>query len=156
MKKILSITSITWIFFSCTKEKTTNYSAFLKNGTSHQIVIKGYTNGSVFQNDIIQLAPGETKQIANGTDRGIVENGGFTPYHFQTSDSLRVTFDNQYTLTHYFKTPSSLYPKHYLYSSLRNIGNYQSYVLQSRDLSKFKRENVYNYEFSEQDYLDAK
>lgn len=140
---------------SCTKEEITNYYAYLKNKTTHQVEIIPYSNGMGVPANVIILTPDGEKQIANGFDRGIVGNAGFNSGVFSNVDSIQVTFDNIYTITHYINTPVNLYPKHYLYRSLRNIANYLSYIFKSEDVSKTKRINTYIFEFTEQDYLDA-
>ena len=144
-----------FLFSSCIKEKTTSYFTLLKNPTSHKIIIKSYSSGTVDNNHIISLMPNSEFQIANGFDRGIIGNAGFNSPYFENKDSVRVTFDNLYTITHYFKLPVNFETKYYLYGSNRNLGNYLSYNYSFNDISNYKRDNRYNYIFLEQDYLDA-
>ena len=141
---------------SCRKEQSTNYLANLKNNSTHNIVIRPFANGQVVTNNIITLAQMTNIQIANGSDRGLNGNSGFSSKYFENVDSMRVTFDNMYTITHYGKTPVSFNNKYYLYTSTRNILNYLSYKFDSKILAKTQWENTYNLEFIEQDYLDAK
>ena len=155
MKKI----AILIYFFgliSCIKEKTTSFTATLRNTTSHQIIIKPYSFGNIVSNNIISLLPNTEFQLAKGFDRGINGNAGFSSMYFENADSLKVTFDNLYSITHYFKTPATYNNKYYSYSSLRNLGNYLSFNFNSIDISSYKRENTYTYTFVEQDYLDSK
>lgn len=86
----------------------------------------------------------------------IVGNAGFNSKYLNGSDSIIVLFDNLYSITHYINTPLLTARKYYLYASHRNLNNKDSYVYTYRDISKQKRETTYTYEFTEQDYLDAK
>lgn len=140
----------------CTKEKITIYKAFLKNTTNHEIKIIPYFSGITYSNKNVILHPGDSVKIGDGFDRGLVNHGGFSSEYLSGSDSLVVSFDNLYTITHYFTTPSTLSNKHYLYSSGRNLGNYLNWEYSYSDLSKNKREAIYLYKFIEQDFLDAK
>ena len=140
----------------CRKEESTNYKTNLKNISTHNIIIRPFSNGQIVSNNIITLTPNMSIEIANGSDRGLNGNSGFSSKYFENVDSMRVTFDNMYTITHYGKTPVSLNNKYYLYTSNRNILNYLSYSFDSKILAKTQWENTYNFEFIEQDYLDAK
>ena len=144
------------IFGSCRKEDITIYYAYIKNTTTHQIEIKPYSAGMLVTMNVITLSANQDIQIANGTIRGISQNSGFGSKYFANADSLKVTFDGLYSITHYFITPASFAPKYYLNTSTRNLGNKNSYFLNGVDLSKHRRENTYTYEFSEIDYSDAR
>ena len=144
------------IFFSCIKESNTHYVAYLFNKTNHVIEIRPFYSG-VASSNVIVLGANETKEIASGNDRGInSSSAGFTSKYFAGSDSCVVVFDNTYKITHYLNTPASLNLKYYLYTSTRNILNLKSYLTETTDISKHSRENIFKYEFIEQDYLDAK
>ena len=147
---------VTVFLGACTKEKITLYHANLKNNTTHKIEIKPYFNGTTSIDKIVTLMPNETHEIANGFDRGIVGNAGFTSRTFSGSDSIIVIFDNIYSITHYFNSPVFLSKKFYFLTSNRNIYNKDNYLYSYNDLSKNKRESNYVYEFIDQDYLDAK
>jgi hypothetical protein len=140
----------------CYKEDSTLYYAYMKNTTSHRIEIKPYFAGSVPINKIITLVANDTKEIATGFDRGIVGNAGFNSSYLSGSDSIIVVFDNLYSITHYFSSPAVHTPKYYFLTSNRNIYNKDNYVYTYQDLSKHQRKSTYNYEFKEQDYLDAR
>jgi hypothetical protein len=144
-----------FLFVGCTKEQITNYKANLSNTTIHTIVIRPYFGGSVPNNKIITLTPNGTFQIANGTDWGIVNNGGFDSDSFGGSDSIVVTFDNIYSITHYTTQLTLLASKYYLVSSNRNLYNKNSYLYTYQDPSKTRRESNYLYKFVEQDFLDT-
>ena len=88
---------------------------------------------------------------------GNVSVPGFTSKYFGSSDdSIIVVYDDLYKITHYANTPSQLAPKYYLFSSLRNIGNSLSYRFVSTPISRHNNNNAHYYDFTEQDYLDAK
>lgn len=147
------------IIASCTKEKITVYSVYAKNSTNHQIKIVPYFSGVIDNAKILFLNPGDSIKFAYGFERGIVNHGGFGSGLFSgisSNDSVVILFDNLYSISHYLNTPSSLAPKYYLHSSLRNFGNYLSWEYSADDISKNKREAFYLYKFIEQDYLDAR
>jgi hypothetical protein len=154
--KYIHILSASLLLIQCAKEKITLYHAFCKNTTSHKIEIRPYFSGSVPSNKIVVLNSNETREIANGFNRGIVGNAGFDSNYLSGSDSIVVVFDNLYAITHYFIQPAMLSSRHYLLSSNRNIYNKDNYTYTFADISKNKRESNYVYEFKEQDYLDAK
>src|SRR6188768_2813313 len=151
MKYLIIAISILFLT-GCIKEEITLYYAHAKNLTSHKIEIKPYFSGSVPASKIIVLMANETKEIANGFDRGIAGNVGFNSNYLSGSDSIIIMFDNLYSITHYFTQPNSFASKYYLYTSNRNICNKDNYIYTYEDLSKHKRENQYVYEFTEQDY----
>ncbi len=141
---------------SCRKDGITIYSGDLKNATTHSIKILFYSKGAIINQNTINLNSGTEIQIGHGSERGVVNHGGFGSDYFSGVDSVHVVFDNTYRTSHYIHTPANLYPKHYLYTSTRNIGNYLSYAYTYEDESKYKRVSHYVYTFIEQDYLDAK
>ena len=155
--KLFSAIAVLILLCGCTKEESTISYAYLKNGSTHKVVIRPHFSGIVPPDKIITLFAGETKEIATASfARGIGNQGFSSSYFGAPNDSLVVIFDDLYSITHYFNTPATLSPKHYLATSLRNIANPKSYDLQSRDITKYQRENKYTYTFIEQDYLDAK
>lgn len=154
--KILLTLSLHLFLTGCKKEEVTFYYAYVKNKSTHQIQIKPYSLGAVVTANIISLSPNQEIKISDdGFIRGIAQNSGFGSKYFAGVDSLVVLFDGIYSITHYFINPTSFAPKYYFYTSTRNIGNPDSYVLVGED-SKHKRINSYYYDFTEQDYLDAK
>ena len=149
--------ALTIILGSCSKEESTISYAYLINGSTHKVVIKPYFSGVVPPDKTIILLSGQTKEIATASFARGIGNMGFNSSYFGgLNDSIIVTFDDLYSITHYFNPPATLSNKYYLPSSLRNIANPKSYNLQSRDVSKYQRENKYYYTFIEQDYLDAR
>ena len=143
-----------FILLGCIKESQTSYTAELVNDTNHSIVIEYFQNGISMPNLTIDLKPHNSVIITSGFDRGIVNNAGFDSEYF--GDSAIVTFDSMYKMTHYFDSISNPSNKSYLYSSLRNLFNYLSYDYSYTDESKYKRNASYKYNFTEQDYIDAK
>jgi hypothetical protein len=154
----LSFITITGLFFiiGCQKEKSTFYQAYIKNATSHQVKIVPFFSGTTNSNKIILLAAGDSVLVGHGVDWGKVDHAGFNSEYFSGSDSIVVSFDNSYSISHYFNTPSLFSTKYYLYSSLRNLGNYLSWLYSFHDESKYSRRAFYLYRFTEQDYLDAR
>jgi hypothetical protein len=157
MKRVLLLTLLfALIFMGCTKETVTFYYAHLKNQSTHQIQIKPYSLGTVVTANIISLSSGDEIKISDdGFVRGIAPNSGFGSKYFAGVDSVVVIFDALYPVTHYFVSPTSLARRYYFNTSTRNIGNKFSYALIGEDL-KHNRINNYYYDFSEQDYLDAR
>lgn len=153
--KILLTLFLQLLLMGCKKEEVTFYYAYLKNKSTHQIQIKPYSLGAVVSANIISLTPNQEIKISDdGSIRGISQNSGFGSKYFSGVDSLIVTFDGLYSITHYFINPTSPVPKHYLYTSNRNLGNKYSYLLVGQD-SKYTRTNSYYYDFTEQDFMDA-
>lgn len=153
--KLTCLMLICVLTLSCTRERSTNYVASLYNGTSHNIEIKPYYGGVSPANKKINLGPMESIEIANGFDRGIVDHAGFSSAYLNGEDSVVVIFNNNKTISHYVITPASLSNKYYLYTSLRNLGNYKSYEYAIVKDSKQERDVSYKYTFTNQDYLDA-
>jgi len=136
----------------CIKEPISTSDAFLKNTTSHYMTLRGYYQGGTNNAERLELGPGEEIKYGDGFARGKnVE--GFDPFYFVNADSIVVTFDNKYPVTHYiYAKPPVVQPqKSYLYSSLRNLGNYKSYEVEKDGSSYF----LYTYKFTEQDFQFA-
>lgn len=157
MKTLLSILALT-VFSACQREQETYYTAYLKNNTAnHSIKILFYKGGIVYPNDTIILVPGQQLEIANGFQRGLSEKPGFSSkYSGGPNDSNVVIFDNSYRVAHYATPPAQLAPKHYLFTSLRNIANPKSYKFETERPSKNSWTKTHHYEFIEEDYLYAK
>lgn len=147
--------SIIIVFFlaSCIKEHNSLFTATLTNKTTHLIDIFFFNSGTVYPKDTIHLSVNQSFEIANGSERGGISSPGFTSNY--NGDSIWVIFDNKYRIVHYVQTPTQLYSKHYLNTSLRNLTNPKSYTFVSSPFSNSYK-NEHFYEFVEQDYLDAK
>ena len=152
MKVIVSCWIIC-LFCGCIKETGTQYQAFWKNATSHNIKIVGYTRGVIQPSHIVELDSGEEFRVAYGQMRGIVDYG-FEFDEFSTVDSLVVTFDQQYKVVHYLHTPASPAPKSYLFTSLRNLLHAKSYSYKSTEI-EHGISTEWRYEFTEADYQFA-
>lgn len=144
------------IFTACKKESSTFYQSYFVNKSGHIIEIRPYFSGIVPTANILQMGINDTLQIADGFDRGIeYENNGFDSKYFAGSDSIKIIFDNLYSIIHYVNTPAILAPKYYLYTSLRNIGNYKAYRQDIASSSKYSISKKFWFVFTEQDYLDT-
>ncbi len=140
------------MFGSCIKEKTTHYKAYLKNPTNHRIVIKGYKGGVPVPNEVIELGGSEEIKYADGWLRG-EEMPMFFADYFKNVDSVVVTFDNQYNVTHYTINPALQSPKSYSPTNPRNILNYKNFVVSYvTDGLTYK---IFTYTFTEADYQFA-
>jgi len=143
---------------SCTKESATNYHAYLKNGTSRKITILPFKSGFVNGPDTIHLDPQQEIMIAEGSDRGMVNHGGFDHDRLSrnSQDSTVVIFDDTYRVAHYVDMPSQTTAKYIDYSSNRNLSNFKSYDYSYKDVNKHNREASYNYVFVSSDYEFAR
>lgn len=157
LKTFLSLFALI-AFSTCQVEQQTYYTGFLKNATtSHTIKILFYKSGIVYPNDTLFLLPGQQLEIGRGFQRGLSDKPGFSSGHFGgPNDSSVVIFDNSYRVAHYSNTPAQLAPKHYINTSLRNIGNPKSYKFETERPSKNSWRKTHHYEFIEEDYLFAK
>ncbi len=157
-KKYLPFLTLIIILSSCIKENSTNTYATLVNSTSHKISIWFYKSGKLTDKDSLVISPNSQFQFGQSFERGLSNGPGFgSDYFGSANDSMIVVFDNNYKIAHYYSsTPQLLRSKHYLYTSIRNIGNVYSYVLKNEHTSKHQWNNYHTYTFTEQDYLDAK
>ncbi len=151
MKSSFFCFSLIILFFSsCKKDITTKYEAFILNQTAnHAIKLSFFKSGIPFN---ITLNPNDSLKIADGFDFGTITVPGFSSNYFGgPNDSINVIFDNQYLVSHYFNSPANLSSKYLLFSSLRNLGNPNSYIF-----NRYNNLNSHYYIFTEQDYLDAR
>ena len=132
-----------FLFAGCIKEGSTSYRAVMINPTMHTIEFRPYYGGVVPPANVFKIGANDTLEIALGSFRGIVGQGGFISKYFAGTDSVLVVYDNLYSIVHYVYTPVALNPRHYLYSSLRNIGNQLSYEYTFTDHSKWFRSSNY-------------
>lgn len=136
----------------CIREKTTHYKAFLKNTTNHHIMMKGYKGGVPVPNDVIELGGSEETKYADGWLRGEDMPLFFADY-FKDVDSIVVTFDNQFKVTHYSVNPPLPSPKSYGPTDPRNILNYKNFsVSYVTDGITYK---FFTFSFTESDYQFA-
>jgi hypothetical protein len=157
MKKLVLFALLLSIYTSCRKEGITVIAANLVNATPHHIMILPYKNGIVEKKDTIRIPPNTHFEFGYGSIRGLITIPLFSSEYFGGSDdSIVVIFDDLYSITHYVNIPTDTAPNYYLYTSLRNLGNRLSYTFYTEKKSKHRRRNNHVYNFTEQDYLDAK
>lgn len=156
--KILICSLISVLLFSCGTrvETATYYKAYIKNTSSHSILISPFSMGNIRQDLVIVLGPDSSKRIANGYDDGIVPVGFGFSAELSVADSIWITFDNSFRMVHYTFTPAQLSPRYYLYDSTRNLLNIKSWEGEIIGEGKYYRKIDYSYLITEQDYLDAK
>ena len=155
--KLFSFCVVCITISSCIKEQQTDYIATLVNKSNHSVKILFYKQGIVQPTDTIKLNFNDRKIIADGFMRGLNTGSGFISSYFGSADdSIVVVFDNIYKITHYANLPVNRNPKYYLFTSLRNLGSSNSYIFTSVKVSKNRLYNTHTYEFTEQDYLEAK
>ena len=149
------------IMVSCKKPKedegSTRADVYIRNNSTHNIEIRPYNGGDVYQDRIIQLSPGGLKTISGLFKSGkqLIGSGDVSDY-FATADSVVVVFDGSYRITHYKNTPASPALKHYIFSSTRNLYNYHSYESTIMEETETFIHYQFIYKFNDQDYLDAK
>lgn len=154
MMKILVVALL--LFSSCQKEQKTEYTASIKNSSTHIISILFYRDGLVGNLDSIQLSSNELVLIANGTFRGLVDIPSFSSSYFGSpQDSIIVIFDHRYRMSHYSVKPNVFSIKHHFRESPRNLGNPNSYDFESKLIGGRFRSNTHFYTFTDQDFLDA-
>ncbi|MEO6833906.1 MAG: hypothetical protein ABI169_16985 [Chitinophagaceae bacterium] len=143
---------------SCIKEDATSYRAYLKNATSHSILVLPHKNGRVLPTDTIRLVPEQEIVIAEGSERGIKNHGGFHSKYLSigSDDSVIVVFDAILSVSHYVNLPTATSAKYLKFESLRNILNGSSYDYTYKDINKHLREATYRYTFVDSDYQFAK
>lgn len=93
---------------SCSKEEVTIYKATVVNNSGHKIVIQPFFAGLNPSEKTITLLSNQNFEIASGSDRGFGNQGFSSSYFGGPNDSVIVTFDDLYSITHYFNTPSVL------------------------------------------------
>ena len=155
MKYFICLITV-FLFAGCNREASTSYRIEIINPTMHTIEFRPYYAGIVPPAKVVRIGGNSILETMLDTDRGITGRAGFISKYFSGADSILVVYDNLYSIIHYVYTPVALNPKHYLYSSLRNIRNPESYEYTFTDYSKWFRRNNHKYIFTEQDYLDAK
>lgn len=158
-KVILIIFSIVGCFIilqSCIREKYTNREAYLYNQTSVGIKILPYNNGRVAPEDTIILEAGAVFLFGSDTHWGTPSTPGFSSkYFYGNHNPTVVLFDNQYPVVHLndFGDTTVIY---YPVTSLRNLGNPESYEFSRKKGKKGVYTNIHNYYFTEADYEYAK
>lgn len=155
MKITLVFLALVLAFSGCIIEETTTHQAYFTNTTNHRIVIVPFQEGAPLNNKIMLLKADTSINVFIITGRGIADPALFQENYFSEADSVVVTFDSTYSITHYIHTPAHLAPKYYLPDSDRNLYNKSSYLYTSEDLNKHNRRITYYYSFLVSDYENA-
>ncbi len=153
MKPVYYLIFLSIVFTSCIKESMTESSNYFFNSSDHMINVQAFRDGQVLDVSSFTLNGNSEKlvfqTINGGIGEGICFCGG-------GSDSIVVTFDSLYSITHYTSNFSGSNPNSYSFNSKRNIYNGSNYLTILKDVSKFRREWEFKYTFTEQDYIDAR
>ena len=159
MKLKIIIFLIVLLNWNCNKgdgDSGTDSTAFWVNKSSHKVHISPYAYGSVRGQFEVILNPGEKVQIAEDFVLGKNSVGAGFYSDYLPSDSIIVTFDDTYNISHYFSPVQNTSPKYYAYNSTRNLGNILSYEGRIVRETDIYIELEYEYNFTDQDYLDAR
>ena len=160
MKKILFITTI--LITSCIKEEgSIRYMGYLKNSTKKRVEIISYktfsnnTGGFDYVNDTFYFYANQELLVYDNPIK--MDKKTITKTEVMFGDSLKVKYNDSFTITHYGnKLPSILTTPNYLLSSNRNMLNTDNYYIEENK----KRNKIINRKMvfitTEQDYLDAK
>ena len=156
-KNILIIVglSITVGCMSCAEPYTT-YNATLNNSTSVSIKILPYKSGLLVTEKADSIIKDGTLNIGAGIDRGMVNHGGFNSDLLSNMDSIIIIYDDNYQAIHYNNNPEIKSIKSILSENNRNIFNYLNYDYSFSDKSRYIRNALYNFTFTEADYEYAK
>ena len=160
MKNILFITAI--LITSCNKEEgSIRYMGYLKNSTNKKVEIISYKTfsnnigGFDYVNDTFFLHANQELLVYDNPIK--MDKKTITKTEVMFGDSLKVKYNDSFTITHYGnKLPSILTTPNYLLSSNRNMLNTDNYYIEENK----KRNKIINRKMvfitTEQDYLDAK
>jgi len=99
MKKSF-VTFILFLSLGCVIERSTRTEAALRNASTHYITMQGYRFGVATNGDRLELGPGEEIEFGDNQARG-KNVDGFSSSHLGDADSVVVTFDQLYKVTHY-------------------------------------------------------
>lgn len=156
MKRIIFLLSMVTTLVCCTKEKETITSLIIHNNSSKNIEIMPYRNGGIYTPGRLSIPSGSGHSFPSHASRGISKVPVVFPSYLDMTDSIVVVFDGTYRITHLLHDSTTTYPiKHYLKTSVRNLGNLDSYISVITSDKKHKRFFEVKYTFTQQDYLDA-
>ncbi|MEO6612756.1 MAG: hypothetical protein ABIT05_11745 [Chitinophagaceae bacterium] len=143
------------VSIGCVKEKVGHTSSFIKNSTSHKIILLPY-NGTTLDNSTIKVInPNSTVEVYNDNVRGKTIEPGFGTL-LQPYDSVVVSYDDTIKIPH-IKFNILYNGSHkVLFTSNRSISNQNNWVKTITNETKYSLEGNFMYTFVEQDYLDAK
>ena len=154
MKKLISF-CLLGIFISCKKEEVGHTSSFIKNTTSHKIMLLPF-NGAILDNASIKVInPNTTLEVYNKSVRGKTIEPSFGTL-LQPYDSVVVSYDDTIKIPHIkFNTVYSGNHK-VLFTTSRSISNQNNWTKLITKETRYSLEGNFTYTFIEQDYLDAK
>ena len=113
MKKYYSfLITLISILSSCIKEKQTVSYLKIINKTNHTISIEPYQHGAILANNIKNIVPNSTLELERNLNRGITGVPVVFHYYFSNIDSLHITWDAQYDITHLLLAADSSSIKH--------------------------------------------
>jgi hypothetical protein len=148
---------IVCVLSGCTKEDTTLSYAKLYNNSGVKIEVTLFSSGMPLNEYLVRLAPNDSIEVSTNEymGKGKSNDPGFNNAYFSISDSVIVTFNDSFTITHYRDTPLVTAAKYYLPSHSRCLLNIKNWAHSSEE-TKHVATSRYQYAFTEQDYLDAK
>ena len=141
----------------CVKDKMTAYKATLHNNSGVKILILPFKGGSVSSSDTIRLDNGANIEIASGSEWGEIKVPFFYSEYLAVdrNDSIKIVFNDTFSVVHFVDTPSNLPNKYHLFNSNRNIINRDSYSF-SHNKTKKGYLNEHTYIFTTDDYNFAR
>lgn len=159
MKRIKAISIIvllvgTILLSSCTKDKVTTIVAKLHNKSGVKINFTPYKGGVVVSDKSFTLNDNDSFQIAFESEMGDIKMWGFSSEYISGMDSIIITFDSIYKISHYSNETTATSLKHYQPSNPRNIfvgSNYEFVMKREGEMT-----NLHYYTFTESDYEFAK
>jgi hypothetical protein len=139
MKKlIVLLISIMFLTNSCIKDPPEAITKLIiEKETNHITHLSVYLNGQIVKEIILDANNSDT--MTNNGGKG----GSFFFYPFDIADSVRITFDNQYTTTHYKGTHPN--------NATRNIFELSNWEKIKEDKYYFE----YKYLLQDNDYNEA-
>ncbi len=142
---------------SCIKDYSSTTSSVIKNTTGHLIKIEPFINGNLENNSVIIISQcSEKKVIENAMIRGKATGDCFGRL-MQPYDSIIISFDGLKKSTH-LKFSSSITDSfnYVLFSNNRSFTNNVNWNKLTLGETKHTLNTLFEYSFSEQDYLNAK
>jgi hypothetical protein len=138
---------------SCRHEESNDTVTFIDNKTLHTIKVLEYSNGlllkEIFNNRM------DKKIVLNSNTRG--KGGGYSyASYLSFNDSTLVVYDDSIQIVHYSYKESKNQLSGIFYDSSRSLYNRNNYIRKINQEEKHYISNEYTFNFTEQDYLDAK
>lgn len=156
MKRLFILGIAAFIFSACNliQEKNTLTDTILKNPLQHNVEIYYYLNGIITDSVVIPML--SQKIVSSINNRG--KGSGLTYPNIVISffDSAAVAFDDTVWITHYPKNANPANSTALIYINPRNLFNQDNYTRTVMKEDKNYIENLYIFEFVEQDYIYAR